>query len=160
VTYEEYVHSPDFRRFLDETLHEAALSAATELATNSETSSKHQLHSINSVIKGAGLKGIRTLAESQKNKSTNEKNRAFWSKVSDIIQGDENKEHSLKKLLKSHLNGLGYLESEVGITKASSKAVRKMNSGKIDEFTNTIIEVYFEHFVCHYLYQKRISEAR
>lgn len=156
MTLDEYLASTDFKVFLDETLRDEAIRAADDILSKGKPIKRHQMHAIPSVIQGAGLPGLRKLAEKQKEKNTNQENKAFWTEIEALLSATPTSELSLFRLVQSLLHDRGCLDSEeTGQDKQQQRQIRKRNRVTVEHVMEGVIGVYFEHFNCHYSYSNR-----
>jgi hypothetical protein len=146
----DYMALPAFELLKDEALRTRAVEAAEDINRKSEKPiTRHQLHSIAGIIRGAGLSGLKELAKKQKEK--NFKNQVFWREIEALISESAASENSLFQFTKTILLERGLLENEDHAKeKKEQKQIRNRNKPIIADCMNEILEVYFEHFTCHY----------
>ena len=151
MTLDEYLSSAEFQLFQDEALRAEAVRAVDVIREKSTDVKRHQLHSISSVIQAAGLRGLRSLSEKQKEK--NYKNKDFWAQVEALLSPAAASDISLVQFLKTELLKRGSIQSDDHIEdKKEQRQIRKGNNVVITELMEHILAVYFEHFTCHYFF--------
>jgi len=168
---ESYAASAEFRRFLDATLRRAACEAVDEyLSRNARFARKHQLASIPSVVRSMKLGGLRELARrqrekntkeanQQREKNTKEANQAFWGFLGDLIGESPDgatPPFALSRLARELLEEKGWWENEASVEeKTEKKRMRRRNKENLERMMNAALEVYFEHFNCHYFFRRQ-----
>jgi len=157
---ESYAASAEFRRFLDATLRRAACEAVDEyLSRNARFARKHQLASIPSVVRSMKLGGLRELARRQREKNTKEANQAFWGFLGDLIGESPDgatPPFALSRLARELLEEKGWWENEASVEeKTEKKRMRRRNKENLERMMNAALEVYFEHFNCHYFFRRQ-----
>ncbi len=153
MAVDEYFSSHDFVVFQDESLRDEAVRAVDTILSGAAPVRRSQLYAITAVTRGAGLAGLRKLAERQKEKNTKKENEAFWSHLNDLLSAGSKSSPSLFLFLRSVLLQRGVIEDENRIeAKIEQRQTRKRNKVLIEAFMEHVIEVYFEHFTCHYFY--------
>lgn len=158
---DEFLMSSEFQRFQDEALRAEAIRAVEKIRNIAVNVKRHQLHGIQGVIQGAGLKGLMELAEKQKNKNTKAANKAFWSEIDGLMSKTMASDISLFRFMKNVLLETGCIENEEAIgDKKEQKQARKRNHQIVDMALEKVISAYFEHFTCHYFYQHIEGGAR
>lgn len=161
MTLDEYLVSPDFQVFQDETLRHEAIRAAESILSRCPAIKRHQLHAIPAVVLGAGLGGLKALAGKQNEKNTNSANKAFWTEIDALLSKASTSEVSLFHFLKAMLLECGAIENEdVVQDKKEQKRLRKRNSDLIEIMMEQVLGLYFEHFNCHYFYKSRQGGAQ
>lgn len=156
MTLDEYLASPDFLVFQDEILRDHAMDAVKRILSEEESIKRHQLHSIPGVIQGAGLAGLRELAQKQKEKNTDSKNKAFWTRVHTLLSPTGRSDPSLFSFLESVLRERGFLEREETLQdRKEQKKIRKRNQVIVEALMEKVLGVYFEHFTCHYFFKAK-----
>jgi hypothetical protein len=166
MTTEEFLHSSDFALIMDELMQTKACEAAEKFLDSirqedgsikpADRVDPSQIHSIQDMIRGGGLYGLRLLAKEQKSKNTNKKNKRFWEYIYGLIeQSSEGKDRtSLYDIVMHELELRNILEDEQAVSdKLQQRGIRKRNRATIEEFMNRAVANYFEHFNCHYLYR-------
>jgi len=154
MTLNEYLKSAKFQAVQDEALRDAALRAAENILREHVAVKRHQLHAIPSIIQGAGLLGLREMAQKQKEKNSNSKNKAFWSAIDDLLSATSVSEVSLYRFLQTLLLESHFVESEeTSADKNTQKQIRRRNKVIIEGVMDDILDVYFEHFNCHYFFK-------
>lgn len=152
MTLDEYLTNDAFRYFQDEILHEQACLAVDEFLKDNNPTQKAQIYAIPSIIQAEGLPGIKRLAKSQSEKNTNDTNKAFWGFIRDLVEGETT--ISLRSVARQELFKRGLIQDDASISdKIEQKKIRKINKDITEKVMVSVIAVYFEHFVCHYLYK-------
>lgn len=152
MTLDEYLKNDAFHFFQDEILLAKACLDVDEFLKSNSPTKKSQIYSIPPILQAEGLAGIRHLAKSQSEKNTNDTNKAFWGFIRNLLEGES--PMSLRFVIKSELLERGLIQDDESISdKTEQKRIRKINKEATEEVTNSVIAVYFEHFVCHYLYK-------
>jgi hypothetical protein len=150
-------NSEEFLIFRDEILYRGACKAAECYLKNHEPVYKSQLYSIPIVVQGAGLAGLKKLAERQEGKNTSEKNKAFWTFIWSLLferQGAAPLDFGLRALVENELGKRNLLQDEAGSSeKIQKKKIKKANSELIEKVMGVTVATYFEHFNCHYFYK-------
>lgn len=150
MTLNEYLKSAQFQAVQDEALRDAAIRAA-ETIHQQVAVKRHQLHAIPAIIQGSGLSGLRELAQKQKEKNSNSRNKEFWGAVDGLLSATNVSGVSLFGFIQALLLERGFLEPEENSAdKNAQKQIRKLNRTIIEGAMNDILNVYFEHFNCHY----------
>ncbi|MFZ5570172.1 MAG: hypothetical protein ACOZF0_07195 [Thermodesulfobacteriota bacterium] len=151
----DFLFSQDFEMFMDEALRIEAIKAVDAIICKSEKAiSRHQLHSIPSVIQGAGLSGLKHLVKKQKEKNINNVNKDFWLEIDGLLSDTGGSAISLFRFLKTYLLERGLIENEDHLQdKNDQKQVRKRNKDLVEMVMSRILGIYFEHFNCHYYYK-------
>jgi hypothetical protein len=122
--------------------------------TGSKDVGRHQLQAIPGVIRGAGLKGVRELAEKQKEKNSRMENKAFWTCIDGLLSKSSGNRNSLFLSIKTMLLERGFIQDEeAAVEKKEQKQLRKRNNDLVEIVMEQILDVYFEHFNCHYFHQ-------
>lgn len=157
---ENFLHSADFDRFLDEDLRTFAQEFVQDCLRASENRIKNsQLHSIPGTVQAGGLTMLRDLAKSQADKNTKEENKNFWRLVQQVLlpQGrDAGKslffvvEQKLRQ--KFQQCGLHLPDPESLSDNRERKARKKANKELCEMVLEPALPVFCEHFVCHYHY--------
>jgi hypothetical protein len=152
MTLDEYLTNDTFRHFQDEILLEQACLAVDDFLKDNSPTPKAQIYAISSIIQAEGLPGLKHLAKSQSEKNTNDTNKAFWGYIRDLLEGET--PISLKSVIKQELLKRGLIQDDASISdRTEQRRIRKINKEVTEEVTNSVIAVYFEHFVCHYRYK-------
>ena len=113
MTLDELLASPRFLAFLDEDIRRHAVAAARAIIEEDGIPvSSRQLHSIPAIIQGAGLKGLREVAEHQASKNTHKERRAFWAKIKEILDPYNNSRLSLATAVRPLLLENGLIRDE------------------------------------------------
>jgi len=150
MTLDEYLKSAHFLAVQDEALRDAAIRAVETIRQNHTPVKRHQLHAIPSIIQGSGLTGLRYLAQKQKEKNSTTRNKEFWAAIDDLLSATSSSETSLFGFLQTLLLEQGLLEPEASAEKNTQKQIRKRNRTITEGVMDEILNVYFEHFNCHY----------
>lgn len=156
MSIKTYIESDEFRLFLDGPLRQNACTAVEKFLDSHKHIDNVQLHSIPTVIQGAGVKGLKDLVENQTRRNTKEKNRRFWEFLSNIVSASSNSELSLRALIQEKLRGKGLLEDDTNVSeKKERNRIKRANKAVLDEMMEHLLPIYFEHFNCHYFYMNR-----
>jgi len=154
MTLDDFILSTEFILFQDEKLRRHACQAVEQFNNNYEPVDKSQLHSIPSAIQASGLTALKKLAENQKQKNTNIKNKKFWEFIYELIFKIPEPEFSMRKCIRNELEQLHLLLDERSADgNVEVKRIRKENKAKIEKTINHALPIYFEHFNCHYFYR-------
>jgi hypothetical protein len=150
MNLDEYLSSPEFKAFQDETLRNEAVRAVEKIHQIAGGVKRHQLHGIQGVIQGAGLKGLVDLAVKQKEKNKSV-NKVFWAEIDGLLSKMGGSEISLFHFIRAILMEKGFIENEDAVEdRVEQRRVRKNNNQQIEIVMENALGVYFEHFVCHY----------
>lgn len=152
----DLLESYSFHLLQDEAMRKNACRAVDHFLKDQKPIKKVQLYAIPLVIQAKGLSGLRGLVDNQKNKNTKKENKAFWLFLSDLILSNPGPEFSLRKFLLDQQQIKALLQDETSaIEKKEQKKIRKANKAIVDEIMEYVLQVYFEHFNCHYFYRTR-----
>ena len=150
------INTHDFHLVLDEALRQNACQAVEHFLKDNQPVKNAQLHGISGVVQAKGLSGLRQLIENQKSKNTKKENRAFWEFMADVILKSPGPEFSLRAFLQSQPQVMALLEDETGVSENREKRkIRRANKAIIDQIMEQALQIYFEHFNCHYFYKTR-----
>lgn len=148
--------TPSFLLFLDEALRQNASQAAELFLKKNEPIKNAQLHAIPTVIQAKRFSGLKLLIETQKSKNTKKENKSFWEFMGDVILTDPGPEFSLRAFLLKQPEVIALLQQETAsLEKREQKKIRKANRAILDQMIEDVLQVYFEHFICHYSYLTR-----
>lgn len=156
----EFLNSAEFRLIMDETMQKTACETVDALVSAIERKNwvdPAQIHSIQDIVRAGGVRGLRRLAESQKDKTTKEKNKAFWTFVHSLINESTEAKYGKSTLytcIEQELQKRKFLrDPESASDKPEQRKIRRQNRTLIDEAIDKALSTYFEHFNCHYLYK-------
>lgn len=155
-TLAEYLDSPDFGRFADETLRTAACEAVNAYLDEQgveKAADPHQLYTLQGVVAGTGLGGLRNLAAKQKERNTSKKNQAFWAFLAERIAENSPREDAFFSMVRTELETRGLLADEAAGEKKEQKDARRANRDRVDYALGRALPVLVEHFVCDYAYE-------
>ena len=151
---DEFICSMDFILFQDERLRWHACQAAEHFLNNYEAVDKSQLHSIPSTIQAGGLAAMRKLTDNQKQKNTKVKNKKYWEFIYELIFNVPEPEFSMRKCIRDELEQRHLLLDEGSADgNVEVKKIRKENKANLEKILNHTLQIYFEHFNCHYFYR-------
>ena len=150
---ENIVSSKAFLLFLDEKLRKNACNAADKFLSGNRPVKNTQLQAILPVVQANGLSALKDLAEQQRNKNTNERNRKFWEFIHGLVIAEQGSEFSLRSMIKDHPDVRKLLKDEGATSeRLEQRRIRRENRDLIDTLVDRVLPVYFEHFTCHYFY--------
>ena len=156
MSIDEYLDSEDFLLFKDKTLYVYACEAVDEFLKNNDPVKNSQLHSIQTIIQAAALKGLDHLSENQIKKNTHEENKSFWNFVRGLlfeVTAGEPPSYSLRFKVESELTKKNFLLDEGSPEKIEQRKARRSNKDAVNRVMDKALSVYFEHFNCHYFYR-------
>jgi len=160
MTFENYLTSEDFLRFQDETLRSNAVMAAEKyLSANAgKPVDRKQLHAIPAAIMAGGGGELRRLTNNQKEKNSNQHIKAFWSFLSDQIFNVSGPEDGLQAVLRKSLSDRKFIQDETACEdKKERNRIKKEDKARIDMAMEAALPIYFEHFNCHYFFQRMLT---
>ena len=145
--------TPVFELLMDEALREHACRAVEKFLAEYRPVKNVQLHAIPNIIRAAGMSGLRTLIENQKNKNTRTENKEFWTFLYELILVHPGPEHSLRAFIVEHTElNLPFDDENRTSDKKEQKLIRKGNKKIMEEVLEMVLDMYFEHFNSHYFY--------
>lgn len=156
MTIDEYITSDDFLLFKDKTIYICACEAVDKFLQDNKPVKNSQLHSIQTVIQAAALKGLDHLSANQIKKNTHDENKSFWNFVRGLlfeVTAGEPPSYSLHSQVKTELSNRSYLLDEGSTDKIEQKRARRANKDTVNRVMDQALSVYFEHFICHYFYR-------
>jgi hypothetical protein len=152
----DLLESYSFHLLQDEAMRKNACQAVDHFLKDQQPVKNAQLHTIPLVIQAKGLSGLRELIDKQKRKNTKRENKAFWLFLSNLILLNPGPKFSLRCFLQNQSQINFLLQDETSaIEKKEQKKIRKANKAIVDEIMEHVLQVYFEHFNCHYFYRTR-----
>jgi hypothetical protein len=149
--------SKDIKLFIDEPLRQFAYQAVDFFLKENDAVKTNQLQSIPGVISGGGLAALKKMVDSQREKNSKAKNKAFWNFLHQHLFVSEMQKdtaysfhHFLRKqsFIQPHLK-----YTTTAANKKQRSQMNKQNKNTIDNVMDQLLSVYFEHFNCHYFYQ-------
>lgn len=155
----EFLSSPEFMVYMDDDLRAEAVLTAERISAEMRDEGlsqlkRSQLHSIASVVQGEGMAGVVTLADHQKEKNSRKEIKAFWTKLHDYLNGQD--ASALKAKINRMLLTHGYIIDHKTIQEKSEQNRQKsLNRTALETVMNHIAPVFFEHFICHYVYRAK-----
>jgi hypothetical protein len=145
----DYTKSSRWRQFLDETLRDAAYKAVQEyLSRDGAKVKKHQVYMISQIIRDSGPNALETLVRSQKRKETSQVNKEFWEFIDQLLSRD-NQPFGVRTALAREMESNPLL----AVPGQAPSNLRKIRSYLL----LSTVQVYFEHFVSHLLYQQSLE---
>lgn len=152
----DFLKTSTFQMFLDEAMRQNACQAVELFLHDHIPVKNSQLHAIPATIQSDGLTGLKKLIENQKGKNTNSENRSFWEFLWDVVLEYPGPEFSLRAFLQRQPQVAVLLQEESDASdKKGKKRIRKANKAIVDELMEHVLQIYFEHFNCHYFYKTR-----
>uniref|UniRef100_A0A7C4MM61 Uncharacterized protein n=1 Tax=Desulfatirhabdium butyrativorans TaxID=340467 RepID=A0A7C4MM61_9BACT len=150
---ERLLNSDAFAGFIDETLRQQAIAFAEKLIDSEIRVKRHQLYSIPSAIQAGGLKEIQELVKKQAEKDN--RNTEFWKAIqAHIAQNTPDGRTGLFHIVRIFLSENGFLPSEDAVQNPSEKKqLQRKNKEIVNQVIDQVLQVYFEHFGCHYFFR-------
>lgn len=166
MVIDKYLNSTRFLIFQDKELRIFACNTVDYFLDNYKQVKGSQLSSIPAITQAGGLKELKRLCDQQRSKNTNERNKAFWDFLHSVIFDDTDSGNSLRRFVVKELSeyrdesGTAIFDDEANYSdKIGKKKTRKENNNMVDKAMSELINIFFEHFTCHYFY-KAIKEGR
>ncbi|MCP4687953.1 MAG: hypothetical protein GY859_07880 [Desulfobacterales bacterium] len=162
MTVEEYIETPGYLLFRDESLRRHACKSVERFFAHYSPVDNVQFHSIPVVIQAGGLGTLRQLIENQKKKNTKEINRKFWEFLSEQVEAGPVRETAFRTAVQEEMARQGGLleDESKAVEKVEKKKVRRKNKARVEKVMDHALAVYFEHFNCHYFYTKAQGAAK
>lgn len=168
MVIDNYLNSLRFLRFQDKELRIFASGLVDHFLENHLPAKGTQLNSIPAIIQAYGLRGLKELIDNQRSKNTNEKNKAFWQFLHNVVCDDTTEsKNSLRRFVVEELSkhrdesGTAILDDDANYSdKVGKKKARRENNKAVERVLNELIKAFFEHFNCHYSYKTVKERSR
>jgi hypothetical protein len=150
--FETHLRSDRFLLFMDKTLRIHACEAVERFRKDHDPVDRSQLHPIPAAIQAGGFEGLRKLVQNQRDKNTKEKNKVFWNFLFEHAFNPAAPKGSLQALIRENLEAEDFLrdEKEAGDDKQARGQIKKENKNRMNAAMERVLEIYFEHFNCHF----------